>query len=209
MPIHEFDEHLRAARELSAAYARLPKPQVPAALDRAVLARAAAAIGQTRRPVAQHLAPVALAASVLLALATTIYLVRHSASPAPARDVPHIVPARATAADRLLPRREAAPAPTAAAPEAAEPPLELVPPILHRGRVISSDPPGSRPFDLGVANAAVTYEAKPAPGDSVPPAALADLARLEALRREGRDAEAAAAEQAFRDAYPHLTLTRR
>jgi hypothetical protein len=204
MSIHnrDFEDYLCGASSVNEAYARLGKTCVPSELDREVLALAAAAVRRPQRSRFARLAPFALAASVLVGLVMLIYLVRISAYQAPSRDVPKIVRARATAQDRLTPRADSG----APAADAAEGPIELVPPILNRHRIISSDPVGSRPLDLDGAKPSFY---KDVPADELPSEARQDLANLEALRRDGQDAPADAAERAFREKYPDIALMRK
>ena len=191
--------------ELSAQYQALPKIEPPAALDARILTAARAAVAP--RPVSIlsrfrgfrfWAAPVALAATLILALGLTPLLYQASEQSAsldmqtpplakPAADAAPAGRRESQAADRALP---AAPV---AAPAAPEPPSL---PLLKE----------QRKTDLLQSAPAVVEEkatVQPFKAERSPEAWLADIAEL---RRQGRTAEAEARLTEFRRRYPDYPL---
>jgi hypothetical protein len=115
-PADDLDDYLRGGSPLSRDYKREIAPMPPHALDRRVLRGARAVAGKS-----QCLAPLALAASVLLSVALVLAIVFGPQASKRVDDVPRLV--------RIAARAEAAP----------DAPLGL------RSQLYSSDPPHARP----------------------------------------------------------------
>jgi hypothetical protein len=92
----ELDEYLRGDSELSRQYRREPAPSPPRTLDRQVLRRAREMQGKT-----PCLAPLALAASVLLSVALVLAIIFGPQTVQRADDKPHVL---RTAAHAALPQ---------------------------------------------------------------------------------------------------------
>jgi hypothetical protein len=158
----EFAEFLLGGSEISKAYAALARIDVPRELDALILARAAHAIDAHRLdcqlPIvapatvvrARRFAPLALAASVLLCVSAAIALLRNPFNHAAQIDAPRILPAKAQREDRPTIRRAM---PSEQLP-ASEPVPQFLAPAIARPRVITSDPAGSRPSQIGAPHAA-------------------------------------------------------
>jgi hypothetical protein len=149
----EFAEFLLGGSEINKLYAGLARIDAPRELDALILAHAADAIGAAApAPVARtrRLAPLALAASVLLCVSASIALLRNPFNHAAEVDAPRILPAHAQGADRPTIRRST-PAEQRAASESVP---EFLAPAITRPRVITSDPAGSRPTQIGATQAA-------------------------------------------------------
>jgi hypothetical protein len=118
----DLNEYLRGDSALSRAYGKESKPMPPQALDRRIAALCASAGGSVRGTHGKSacLAPLALAASVLLSVALVLALVFGPQKTKRAEDTPHLI--------RVAVRAD----------------LSATPPVDRGPRLYSSDPPRPR-----------------------------------------------------------------
>jgi hypothetical protein len=177
LPQHDdLDDYLRGDSRLSRAYKQLPAPPFPRALDGKVLERARAA-----RRKSQRLAPLALAASVLLSVAIVLAIIFGPRTVKHVNEPARILAAAARGGERAGGQRAAA--------------REPMPPILGRTQQLyTSDPPRS---PAGLPSVLMTSALQD-------PAAW--LAQIAALRRAGRADEADVQYRRFLSAYPSYAV---
>lgn len=197
-PTHDpFEEYLAGDSTLSRLYAQTRDAAPPPALDRAILH---AARKGARRPWHRwRPSPwaVALATVAVVSLGLVQLMPRQSMLPDAVRlpmtgqtdaleEAPALPPGRSAAGEAALPAAAQAPAPVAS-PVA---PAAMEPATSQRFAAPAEPEPAAEP--------------DPAPAKAIPPRTW--LARIAALRRQGRLAEAYTSLRAFRQRYPDYAL---
>ncbi|MFO1468777.1 MAG: hypothetical protein U1F35_20410 [Steroidobacteraceae bacterium] len=202
-PDKEFAAFLRRSGEVSRAYRQLPRAEAPAQLGERITGHARNVLPprhhqmrELDRPVPMKpswLAPIALAASVLLSIAVLLGIAVTPRTHRPADSALRLLPAVSHEEDRAQARYPRSPG-TRAAGGAAERGPYLTP-LLPRPRLYSTDPPGSHPVQAD-------HWLPPVPVEVIRRDPQAWRARIEQLQRDGRLEEARAEEAAFHKVFP-------